>query len=53
MTKFGQAEFAEFLAEIFVKDKLDKMLENSEKQNFSRQNTEDIYKEFPSARDAA
>ena len=53
MTKFGQAEFAEFLAEIFVKNKLDKMLENSEKKNFSSRNTEDIYKEFPSVNDVA
>lgn len=53
MTKFGQAEFAEFLAEIFVKNKLDKMLEDSEKRNFSSRNTEDIYKKFSSAKDAA
>lgn len=53
MTKFGQAEFAEFLSEIFVKEKLDKMLENSEKKNFSGRNTEDIYKKFPSAKDTA
>lgn len=53
MTKFGQAEFAEFLAEIFVKDKLDKMLETAQKQDFSSRNTEDIYREFPSAKDAA
>ncbi len=53
MTKFGQAEFAEFLAEIFMENKLGKMLETEEKQNFSSKNTEDIYKEFPSAKDAA
>ncbi len=53
MTKFGQAEFAEFLAEIFVKDKLDKILEAAQKQDFSSRNTEDIYREFPSAKDAA
>ncbi len=53
MTKFGQAEFAEYLAEIFVEKQLDKMLETAEKQNFSSRNTEDIYKEFPSAKDAA
>lgn len=52
MTKFGQAEFAEFLAEIFIKNNLDKMLDASEKQNFSRQNTENIYTEFPSSKDA-
>lgn len=52
MTKFGQAEFAEFLAEIFLKNKLDKMLDASEKQNFSRKNTDDIYTKFPSAKDA-
>ncbi len=53
MTKFGQAEFAEYLAEIFTKNKLDKMLETAEKQNFSSKNAEDIYKEFSSAKDAA
>lgn len=53
MTKFGQAEFAEYLAEIFTKNKLDKMLETAEKKNFSSRNTEDIYREFPSAKDAA
>ncbi len=53
MIKFGQAEFAEYLAEIFVEKQLNKMLETAEKQNFSRRNTEDIYKEFPSAKDAA
>ena len=52
MTKFGQAEFAEFLAEIFMKDKLDQMLESAEKKIFSRKNTEDIYRELPSSRDA-
>lgn len=53
MTKFGQAEFAEYLAEIFVEKQLDKMLETTEKKNFSSRNTDDIYKEFPSAKDAA
>ncbi len=53
MTKFGQAEFAEYLAEIFIKNKLDKMLETTEKQNFSNRNGEDIYREFPSVKDAA
>ena len=52
MTKFGQAEFAEFLAEIFTKNKLDKILETAQKQDFSSKNTEDIYREFPSAKDA-
>ena len=52
MSKFGQAEFAEFLAEIFVKNKLDKILESTEKKNFSSRNAEDIYKNFPSSRDA-
>ena len=53
MTKFGQAEFAEFLVEIFIENKLEKLLETAEKKNFSSRNTEDIYKEFPSAKDAA
>ncbi len=52
MVKLGQAEFAEFLAEIFIKNKLDKVLEDSEKANFSNRNTEDIYRKFPSSKDA-
>ena len=50
MPKFGQAEFAEFLVEMFMKNKL---LESTEKKNFSSKNAEDIYREFPSSRDAA
>lgn len=53
MTKLGQAEFAEFLVELFMESKLGKMLETEEKQNFSSRNTEDIYKEFPSVNDVA
>ncbi len=45
MTKFGQAEYSDFMARIFA-DKLDKILEESEKQNFNNRNTEDIYMEF-------
>lgn len=51
MNKYGQAEFAEYLAEIFTENKLNKMLETEKKQNFSNKNTEDIYKEFSSAKD--
>lgn len=43
MTKFGQAEFAEFLANIFIENKLDKILETLQKQDFSNKNTDDIY----------
>ena len=50
MTKFGQAEFANFIAEIFVKNKLDEILE---KENFSSRNAEDIYRKFPSSWDGA
>lgn len=53
MTKFGQAEFAEYLAELLMESKLSKILETAEKQNFSSKNAEDIYKEFSSAKDAA
>lgn len=52
MTKFGQAEYNDFIAKMFV-DKLDKILETSEKKDFSNRNTEDIYKEFLSSKDAA
>lgn len=51
MTKFGQAEYNDFMAKIFV-GKLDEILEIAEKQNFSNKNTEDIYKEFASSKDA-
>lgn len=53
MTKFGQAEYLENLAKAFVEHKLDEILEAAEKQNFSSKNTEDIYGQFPSSRDAA
>ncbi len=53
MTKFGQAEFANFIAEIFVKNKLDEILEKCEKENFSSRNAEDIYRKFPSSWDVA
>lgn len=52
MTKFGQAEYNDFMAKVFA-DKLDKILEASEKQNFNSRSTEDIYKEFASSKDAA
>ncbi|MCM1271435.1 MAG: hypothetical protein NC247_12585 [Ruminococcus flavefaciens] len=52
MTKFGQAEYNNFMAKVFA-DKLDKILEAAEKQNFKSRNTEDIYKEFASSKDAA
>ena len=52
MTKFGQAEYIDFMAKIFA-DKLDKILETTEKENFNSRNTEDIYRKFPSSKDAA
>ena len=52
MTKFGQAEYSDFMAKVFG-DKLDEILETAEKQNFNNKNTEDIYSQFPSSRDAA
>ena len=53
MTKFGQAEYLENLAKAFVEHKLDKLLKESEKQNYINRNTEDIYNEFASSKDAA
>lgn len=53
MPKFGQAEFAEFLVEMFMKNKLDKILESTEKKNLSSRNAEDIYREFPSSKEIA
>jgi len=52
MTKFGQAEYGDFIARIFA-DKLDEILEEAEKQNFNSKNTEDIYNQFLSSMDAA
>lgn len=52
MTKFGQAEYIDFMVKTFT-DKLDKILEENEKQNFNSRNAEDIYKKFPSSKDAA
>lgn len=50
MTKFGQAEYTDFMARIFA-DKISNILEEGEKQNFSSRNTEDIYRKFPSSKD--
>ena len=50
MTKFGQAEYSDFMARGFA-DKLDEILEAAEKQNFSSRNTEDIFREFTSSKD--
>lgn len=52
MIKFGQAEYNDFMAKVFA-DKLDEILEAAEKQIFNCRNTEDIYKEFASSKDAA
>ncbi len=51
MTKFGQAEYIDFMAKIFA-DKINNILEESEKQNFNNKNAEDIYRNFPSSKDA-
>lgn len=53
MTKFGQAEFVDFITETFVENRLEKLLEENEKTSLNSKNTEDIYKKFPSSRDAA
>ena len=41
MTKFGQAEYNDFMARIFA-DKLDKLLKESEKQNYINRNTKNL-----------
>ena len=46
MTKFGQAEYCDFMARVFA-DKLDEILDADDKQNFNSKNTEDIYGQFP------
>lgn len=50
MTKFGQAEYCDFMAKVFA-DKLVEILKETEIQNFSNRNTKDILREFPSSRD--
>lgn len=45
MTKFGQAEYCDFMARVFA-DKLDEILDADDKQNFNSKNTEDIYGQF-------
>ena len=52
MTKFGQAEYNDFVARVFVA-KLDKIIEEIEKQQYNSRNTEDMYNRFPSSKDAA
>ena len=52
MTKFGQAEFADFITEVFVKNRLEELLAENEKTSLNNRNTEDIYRKFPSAKDA-
>lgn len=53
MTKFGQAEFANFIIQNFVKNRLEKLLAENEKTNLNSKNTEDIYRKFSSSKDAA
>ncbi len=53
MTKFGQAEFADFITETFVKNRLEKLLAENEKTSLSSRNAEEIYRKFPSSQDAA
>ena len=50
MTKFGQAEYSDYVAKVFA-DKLDQFLEEMEKQQFNTRNTEDMYTSFPSSKD--
>lgn len=52
MTKFGQAEYGDFMARMFA-DKLVEILKETEIQNFSNRNTEDIFRKFRSSKDAA
>lgn len=52
MTKFGQAEYIDFMVRIFA-DKISNVLEENEKQNFNGKNKEDIYRKFPSSKDVA
>ena len=42
MNKFGQAEYSDFMARIFA-DKLDKILEESEKAELHQQKIQKIY----------
>lgn len=53
MTKFGQAEFADFITKNFVINRLEKLLTENEKASLNSKNAEDIYKKFSSSKDAA
>ena len=52
MSKFGKAEYCDFMARVFA-DKLEEILDADDIQYFNSNNTEDIYGQFPSSRDAA
>lgn len=52
MTKFRQAEFADFISEAFVKNRLEKLFAENEKMRLKSKNIEDIYRNFPSSKDA-
>jgi len=52
MAKFGQAEFADFITENFVKNRLEKLLAENEKTSLNSRNAEDIYRNFSSSKDA-
>ena len=52
MPKFGQAEFADFITKTFVINRLEKFLAENEKTSLNNRNTEDIYRKFPSSKDA-
>ena len=53
MTKFGQAEFCEYIVKLFVESNLTKVLTEDEKQDLNSRNADDIYSEFLSSKDAA
>lgn len=53
MNKYGQAEFADFITKTFVKNRLAKLLAENEITSLNIRNFEDIYKNFPSSKDAA
>lgn len=49
MTKYGQAEYSEYIAKIFVESKLSEYLNEIEQGRYIKANQRDIYDKFPSS----
>ena len=52
MIKYGQAEYIDYIAKIFVESKLCEYLNEIEKDRYIKAIQNDIYSEFPSSQNA-